>query len=82
MVAATLLGLGAAFGLGAIPAEPAPLAQTIPLITAISRIYPAPNGASTLLAASLESDIQLRARSVDPARPPGGWRSCPDEPSR
>lgn len=78
VVAATLLGLGAAFGLGAIPAEPAPLAQTIPLITAISRICPAPNGAeSTLLAASLEGDIQLRTIGESGTSAEPGWLQLP-----
>lgn len=61
VVGAAVLGLALAFGAGAIPGQPAPLPETVPLVTAISRTCPITDvGASTLLAISSQGSIQLR----------------------
>ncbi len=62
MVAAAALG-GAALSLaiGALPAQSAPLARTVPLVTAISRTCPVTDiEVSTLTAISSEGEIRLR----------------------
>lgn len=58
---AALLGIAASLGIGAIPAEQAPLPDTVPLVTAISRTCPVTATApSTLWAVSTEGDIRTR----------------------
>lgn len=59
---AAVVSLGASFGVGMIPAEAPPLPRTVPLVTSISRNCPtADSQPSTLVVASSEGDIKLRA---------------------
>ncbi len=61
VVATALAGLALSFGIGAIPAQPAPLPDTVPLVTAISRTCPVTDiASSTLHAISSEGQIKLR----------------------
>lgn len=63
VAAAALAGLALSFGIGAIPAQPAPLPETVPLVTAISRTCPVTDVASSTLHA-VSSDEQIRLRAV------------------
>ncbi|MGI5950394.1 MAG: DUF5719 family protein [Brooklawnia sp.] len=61
VVAAALGSLVLGLGVGMVPAEEAPLPETVPLVTAISRNCPAADGpSSTLVAASSEGAILMR----------------------
>ncbi|GAA2179073.1 hypothetical protein GCM10009785_04290 [Brooklawnia cerclae] len=56
-----LFGLIACLGIGLVPAQPAPVPQTVPLVTAISRTCPVSDtGPATLVASSSDGDIRLR----------------------
>ena len=56
-------GAALSLAIGALPAQSAPLAQTVPLVTAISRTCPVTDiETSTLTAISSEGEIRLRDR--------------------
>lgn len=66
VIGATVLGLAAAFGVSAVPAEAPPLPQTVPLITALSRICPVSDATpSSLRAISSTGQIRTRTIAVD-----------------
>ncbi|WP_341729186.1 DUF5719 family protein [Brooklawnia sp.] len=80
VVGITVLGLGTAFGAGAIPAEPAPLSGTIPLVTAISRICPVPaGGEASLLAFTPDGGIDVRQIGDDQATTQSGRLELPGQ---
>lgn len=61
VAAAALGGIALSLGVGALPAQSAPLARTVPLVTAISRTCPVTDIEwSTLTAVSSEGEIRLR----------------------
>ncbi|MDO5684225.1 MAG: DUF5719 family protein, partial [Propionibacteriaceae bacterium] len=61
VVAGLAISLGLSFGVGMVPAQEAPLPDTVPLVTAISRTCPVTDLApATLVAASSDGEIRLR----------------------
>lgn len=80
VVGAALLGVALAFGVGAIPGQPAPLPSTVPLVTAISRACPIANvAASTLVAFSSQGDIRLRQIGQNESTLHSGPLALPDQ---
>lgn len=79
-VGAVLAGFAASFGIGALPGQPAPLPDTVPLVTAISRLCPAADAvASTLMAISSEGNIRVREIGQTGASEKSGPLTTPDQ---